>query len=272
MIWEEVDGVWTVTKMYKGESWEHINFSYEHKTACPVCRSQGNDESGDNLHVYGNNEEGLSNGAFCFCCGTTIVSVEKALEDEAERSESKGNNGKIVFKLNFKNPDTQPALSFYGLLPYDKLLENTIEPSYNAGHDSSQLASGVWFDSYGNLHGYDSSDVWRVRSSSGNTQLLTPLSDGLEYTYSLADSNGNPGSNTLRIGLVHFNKFSGGYIGGNYPAIFSGSGDSLSGIAFCGGFVVIFGNGNKTNNLWSFPRGTSDGHISDSGSIDEVTH
>ena len=58
-------------------------------------------------------------------------------------------NGKsgisVSGEMNFKNPDTQPALSFYGLLPYDKLLENTIEPLYNGGHDSSQLASGVWF-------------------------------------------------------------------------------------------------------------------------------
>ena len=76
--------------MYKGESWKDIDFSYEHKTACPVCRSQNNDESGDNLHVYGNGEDGLSNGAFCFCCSTTIVSVEKALEDEQNKSTTDG--------------------------------------------------------------------------------------------------------------------------------------------------------------------------------------
>ena len=177
-------------------------------------------------------------------------------------------NGKsgisVSGEMNFKNPDTQPALSFYGLLPYDKLLENTIEPSYNVGHDSSQLASGVWFDSYGNLHGYDSSEVWRVKSPSGNTQLLTPISDGLEYTYSLADSNGNPGSNTLRMGLVHFTNVNSGYLNGNYPALFSGYGDSLAGIAFGGGYVVIFGNrGAKHNNLWSFPQDTDDGHYRD---------
>lgn len=186
-------------------------------------------------------------------------------------------NGKsgisVSGEMNFGNPDTQPALSFYGLLPYNKLLENTIEPSYKSSHDGSNLATGVWFDSYGNLHGYDNSDVWRVKSSSGNTQLLTPLSDGLEYTYSLADSSGNPGSNTLRMGLVHFTNYDGGYITGNYPAMFSGSGDSLAGIAFGAGFVVIFGNGgNKHNNLWSFPQGTDDGHVSNSGRVDEVTH
>ena len=90
MIWSNVGGEWKVLKMYKGVSWENIEFSYEHKTACPVCRSQNMDESGDNLHVYGDNEEGLSDGAFCFCCSTTIVSVAKAIEDEQNKSSTDG--------------------------------------------------------------------------------------------------------------------------------------------------------------------------------------
>ena len=96
-IWKCEDGVWFIHKMYKGESWENIDFSYEHKTACPVCRSQNMDESGDNLHVYGNNEEGLSNGAFCFCCSTTIVSVEKAIEDAENKSST---DGKVTSSLS----------------------------------------------------------------------------------------------------------------------------------------------------------------------------
>ena len=40
--------------------------------------------------MYGNGEDGLSNGAFCFCCSTTIVSVEKALEDEQNKSTTDG--------------------------------------------------------------------------------------------------------------------------------------------------------------------------------------
>ena len=105
MIWSEVDGEWKVTKMYKGASWKDIDFSYEHKTACPVCRSQNNDESGDNHHVYGNGEDGLSNGAFCFCCSTTIVSVEKALEDLENKSSTDGkvlSSNSLTKKSNIK--------------------------------------------------------------------------------------------------------------------------------------------------------------------------
>ena len=75
------------------------------------------------------------------------------------------------------------------------------------------------------------------------------------------------------MGLVHFTNVSSGYLTGNYPALFSGSGDSLAGIAFGSGYVVIFGNrGAKHNNLWSFPQDTDDGHVSNSGTIQEVTH
>lgn len=184
-------------------------------------------------------------------------------------------NGKsgisIAGEMNNGNPETQPTLSFYGSVPYGTLLEHTIEPQYSVKWDEPRAASGIWFDSYGNAHGYESSLYWRVQSPSNKSNFAVPLTDGNEFGFALSDSNGNSGSNILRIGLVHFNKFGGGYIGGNYPAIISGSGDTLSGIAFCGGYVVIFGNRNKTNNLWSFPQGTSDGHSSDSGSIDEVT-
>lgn len=184
-------------------------------------------------------------------------------------------NGKsgisVSGEMNFNNPDTQPALSFYGSLPYSTLLEHTIEPQYNVNWDEPHAASGIWFDSYGNAHGYGSSLYWRVQSPSKKSSLSVPLADGNEYGFSLADSNGNSGSNILRIGLVHFNKDGGGYVQGNYPALISGSGDTLAGIAFGAGYVIIFGNRNKTNNFWSFPQGTSDGHTSDSGSIDEVT-
>ena len=46
-----------------------IDLSYEHKTACPRCRRNGKDRSGNNLHVYG---EG--SGAYCWACEFTIPS------------------------------------------------------------------------------------------------------------------------------------------------------------------------------------------------------
>jgi archaellum biogenesis ATPase FlaH len=48
-----------------------IDLSHEHKTACPRCRRNGKDRSGDNLHVYG-----PERGAFCHACEFTIPSLE----------------------------------------------------------------------------------------------------------------------------------------------------------------------------------------------------
>lgn len=60
-----------------------IDFSYEHKTACPKCRDNGMDSSGDNLHVYGMDSEGKSKGAYCHACEFTIPSDEW-LEDHGQ--------------------------------------------------------------------------------------------------------------------------------------------------------------------------------------------
>jgi hypothetical protein len=184
-------------------------------------------------------------------------------------------NGKsgigISGEMNFGNPATQPALSFYGSLPYSTLLEHTIEPQYNVNWDESNSASGIWFDSYGNAHGYGSSLYWHVQSPSYGSNFAVPLADGNEYGFALSSPNGQRGDNILRIGLVHFNKNGGGYVQGNYPALLSGSGDTLAGIAFGAGYVIIFGNRDKRNNFWSFPQGTDDGHTSDSGTVQEVT-
>ena len=90
MIWSEVDGVWRVTKRFRGVDWSEIDFSYEHKTQCPVCAEAGLDESANNLHIYGEDENGLPRGAFCFADGTAIVSVEKALEDQENKSSTDG--------------------------------------------------------------------------------------------------------------------------------------------------------------------------------------
>ena len=195
-------------------------------------------------------------------------------------------NGKsgisIGGNMNYGNASSQPALSFYGYAPYNTLLENTIEPQYNVAKDGAKSASGIWFDSYGNVHGYDSSAYWNMESPSGKSHLGVPLQDGYSFSFALS-SPGNyklPGSgqyadnqagyNNLQLGLVHFYNVNGGYLNYYYPAFYTGSGDSLAGIAFGQGFVVIFGNRGQ-NNLWSFPQSTSDGHYSNTGSIEEVT-
>ena len=51
-----------------------------HKTACPQCRENGNDRSGDNLIVY-------ENGSHCFACGynTTLTPMmEEGMEEEED--------------------------------------------------------------------------------------------------------------------------------------------------------------------------------------------
>lgn len=199
-----------------------------------------------------------------------------SLNDEDQGGLHISINGKsgisVSGEMNFNNPETQPALSFYGYAPYNTLLEHAIEPAYNRGWDALNSASGVWFDGYGNVHGYDSSVTWNIQSPSSNSKFTVPLADGHGYNIAMTDPSGNPGSNSLRIGLIHFNQFGGGYVGGNYPAIYSGSGNQLAGIAFGAGYVFIFGNKNTTNNFWSFPQGTSDGHYSNSGTVSLVTN
>lgn len=90
MIWSKDGSEWKVVKKFKGVDWSNIDFSYEHKTGCPVCLSNNGDYDLDNLHVYGNDENDMSRGANCFACGTTIVSVEKAIADEEAKKDSSG--------------------------------------------------------------------------------------------------------------------------------------------------------------------------------------
>ena len=64
---------------------EDIDFSYEHKAQCPKCASEGGDRSGDNLHVYGVDDDGRSLGSWCFKCNWGIPS-EEFLEEVGSNS------------------------------------------------------------------------------------------------------------------------------------------------------------------------------------------
>ena len=99
-IWKCENGKWSIYKMYKGCDWSSVDFSYEHKTQCVCCAEAGLDESGDNLHVYGLDENDLPKGAFCFACSTTIVSVEKAIDDVENKSST---DGKVQSKSLSRN-------------------------------------------------------------------------------------------------------------------------------------------------------------------------
>lgn len=52
-----------------------LDLSRNHVCACPRCRRNGRDRSGDNLQVYGEGK-----GAFCFACKFTILSDEQKEE------------------------------------------------------------------------------------------------------------------------------------------------------------------------------------------------
>lgn len=53
-----------------------IDLSKEGKTACPRCRRNGVDNSGNNFHTYGIDSEGKHKGGHCFACEYTIPSQE----------------------------------------------------------------------------------------------------------------------------------------------------------------------------------------------------
>lgn len=110
-IWKCEDGVWFVHKRFKGCDWSSVDFSYEHKTQCMCCAEAGLDESGDNLHVYGLDENDLPKGAFCFACSTTIVSTEKAIEDLENKSST---DGKIQSKSLSRNTNALSKKSNIG--------------------------------------------------------------------------------------------------------------------------------------------------------------
>ena len=63
-------------KEWQGVSLAGIDFTYTHKTQCPKCASEGGDRSGDNLHVYGLDDDGRSLGGWCFKCNWGIPSEE----------------------------------------------------------------------------------------------------------------------------------------------------------------------------------------------------
>lgn len=55
---------------------EKIDLSKERKIRCPSCAEQGNDKSGNNLHVYGLDKDGEHLGCRCFSCNFVIPSVK----------------------------------------------------------------------------------------------------------------------------------------------------------------------------------------------------
>lgn len=76
----------------------HINFTYEHKTRCPSCELNGNDNSGDNLHVYAPYKSKLS-GAKCFACGFAVPSMQHIIDGDGQQSKSTKSKVKSEVKV-----------------------------------------------------------------------------------------------------------------------------------------------------------------------------
>lgn len=107
MIWELVDDRWEVTKLFKGVDWSGVDWYAGGKQQCPVCAENGDDTTGDNLKVYDLDDEDRPTGAKCYgLCKTVIVSVEKAIEDESERSST---NSKLLKESSSNNTGGKSA-------------------------------------------------------------------------------------------------------------------------------------------------------------------
>lgn len=88
MIWKYDKGSWTVPKQH-GVSWESIDWEYEGKQPCPSCQEQGFDNSGNNFHCYGLDENNLPLGGKCYREDIVIVSTALAIEDALRESGEK---------------------------------------------------------------------------------------------------------------------------------------------------------------------------------------
>lgn len=86
-----------VVENFHGEDLSHIDFTYEHKTQCPKCAEQGADNSGDNLHIFGLDDNKEPLGAKCFSCDFKVPSMWH------EREGSSKSGGQEVGKAHTNN-------------------------------------------------------------------------------------------------------------------------------------------------------------------------
>lgn len=91
MIWKNVRGDWTVPK-HLGVSWESIEWDLEGKQQCPHCVSKGRDNSGNNFHCYGLDENNLPLGGKCYSEEIVIVSMQVAIDKANEELGEKAND------------------------------------------------------------------------------------------------------------------------------------------------------------------------------------
>ena len=113
-IWSKVGGVWIVNKRYKSVDWSEVDWTLEGHIGCPYCMQElGCDTSQNNFMVYGLDDNGLPRGGHCHgVCNTTIVSVEKAIEDEQNKSSTDGKISALSKKSNINSIKEEIKVSF----------------------------------------------------------------------------------------------------------------------------------------------------------------
>ena len=129
---------------FHGLDLSHIDFTLEHKTQCPRCAEQGDDNSCDNLHVFGLDDNKQPLGCKCFSCDFKVPSLSYEMTKKVsgkEEVKSYSNNtirSKVKRKpddLDKKRLSTQEIeaiqsetldnlpIKFRGLQRYNKIMQ-----------------------------------------------------------------------------------------------------------------------------------------------------
>ena len=162
---------------WKGVSLAGIDFTYPHKVQCPSCASEGRDNSGDNLHVYGLDDDGMSLGAYCFSCQFTIPSDE-FLEEVSSNSFSGSfdKKGESVISKRDEEKLKEKSLTPEQLAEIYEKTSDTLTTKYRGldadvckqlgvrwKYDSDGKVSEMWFPAYVKENGEHKITGFKVR-------------------------------------------------------------------------------------------------------------
>lgn len=144
MIWKKEKGEWVV-KSFMGVDWSIVDWSDEGKQACPHCQSKGFDNSGNNLHVYGLDENGLPLGGKCFREELVVVSVQKAIDDALEEQGNKSKDsvkkfdgGSKVSEVDLKKESKEKLK-----LKRERLTQKELDEIMESTGDDPKLLRGM---------------------------------------------------------------------------------------------------------------------------------
>ena len=162
---------------WKGFDISDIDFTYEHKTQCPQCASEGGDRSGDNLHVYGLDDDGKSLGAWCFKCNWGVPSEEFLAE--VGNSSFSGNfdkKGESMISKRDEEKLKEKSLTPEQLAEIFEQTSDTLTTKYRGldtqvckdlgvrwKYDNNGKVSEMWFPAYVNENGDKKITGYKIR-------------------------------------------------------------------------------------------------------------